>query len=123
MYYIEKNIGYKTYEINDNLKIDLPLHIPVPCELVGMRFDKHTSCEVYEVSLVGKNDKTIFVNKLYSSLKEIISACDYSNMRMLIVQTLGNREIFNELKIKYEEDLKKYYDIKENSYKIKSLKK
>ena len=139
MYYVRKNIGSKEYQVDKSRKIILPFYLAIPCELIKMNIDNETGKEQYEVvlkkvfdknnnrfnsslSIYDENDRCInseIVDEIYENVDKIKELCYDSNMRMLTVQTLGNRECFNELREQYNDEINNYYEQLESKIKIK----
>ena len=139
MYYVKKNIGNKEYQVDEARKIILPFYLAIPCELIKMNIDNETGKEQYEVvlkkvfdknnnrfnsslSIYDENDRCInseIVDEIYENVDKIKELCYDSNMRMLTVQTLGNRECFNELREQYNDEINNYYEQLESKIKIK----
>lgn len=130
MYYVKKNIGNKEYQIDEATKIILPFYLALPCDLVKMDIDSETKKEQYEVvlkkvfdknsnkfnssvSIYDENDRCInseVVDSIYENVEELKRLCYESNMRMLIVQTLGQREYYNDLREQYNNEINNYYE-------------
>lgn len=137
MYYVKKNIGNKEYQIDEVNKVILPFYLALPCDLIKMNIDNETGKENYEVilkhsfnndkfnsslSIYDENNNCInseIFNEIYDDIDEVKKICHDSNMRMLIVQTLGNRECFNELREQYISEINKYYELLEVKIKVK----
>ena len=129
MYYVAKKIRTREYELSEGEIISLPITIALPCDLIKMDIDQETKMEQYEIVLrkgfnksnnsfhsidpIYENNQCInseVVNSIFESEEVLRRLCYESNMRMLLVQTLGNRDYYNDLREQYHNEINSYYD-------------
>ena len=139
MYYVAKKIRTKEYELSKGEVISLPITLALPCDLINMDVDNETRMEKYEIVLKKEfnksndcfntsvpiyddRDKCInseIVDSIYEGEEELKRLCYEANMRMLLVQTLGNRDYYNDLREQYHNEINSYYDQLESKVLVK----